>query len=71
MIEQIQELLRKDPFTPFRLILTSGNSYDVLSPWMLAFGNTEIAYFYPKSDRLAELRINLLATLETLEAHGV
>jgi len=71
MIERLEELLRKEPFIPFRLILTSGNSYEVISPLMVAMGKTELAYFCPKSDKLAHLRLNQLAALETLETHDV
>jgi len=71
MIERLEEMLRKEPFVPFRLILTSGNSYDVISPLMIAIGKTELSYYYPKSDKLAHLRLNQLAALETLETHGV
>jgi hypothetical protein len=66
MTERLEELLRQEPFVPFRVILTSGNSYDVTSPLMVAIGRTELSYYYPKSDKLAHLRLNQLAALETL-----
>ena len=67
MIERLEEFLRKEPFTPFRIILTSGTHYDVLSPFMLAVGKSELAYYFPKSDKLAHARLNQLAALETIE----
>jgi len=67
MIERIEELCRHDPFVPFRIILTSGTHYDVLAPLMIAVGKSEIAYFHPRSDKLAHLRINQMAAIETLE----
>ncbi len=70
MIERIEELCRHEPFTPFALILTSGSRYEVLAPLMIAVGKSEIAYFYPKSDKLAHLRINQLAAIETIESHA-
>lgn len=71
MTERLAELLRNEPFVPFRIILTSGSSYDVTSPFMVAVGQSEIAYFFAKSDRLAHLRLNQLASLETLETQDV
>ena len=71
MLDKIEELAKKEPFTPYRLLLTNGSSYDVLSPLMVAVGQTQIAYFYPKTDRIAYLRINQLAAIETLEPHDV
>jgi hypothetical protein len=67
MQERIEELLRQKPFVPFRIIVTSGSHYDVHSPLMLAVGQSVLAYFFPKSDRLAHIRLNQLAAVETLE----
>ena len=67
MLERLEELLRKEPFTPFRIIITSGTHYDVHSPLMIAVGKSELAYYFPKSDRLAHVRLNQLAAVETIE----
>jgi len=67
MLDRIEELAKKEPFIPYRLVLTNGSHYDVLSPLMVAVGETQLAYFYPKSDKLAYLRLNQLAAIETLE----
>ena len=67
MFERLEEFLRKEPFIPFRIILTSGTHYDVLSPLMLAVGKSELSYYFPKSDKLAHARLNQLAAIETLE----
>jgi len=66
MLERLEELLRKEPFTPFRII-TSGTHYDVHSPLMIAIGKSELSYYFPKSDRLAHVRLNQLAAVETIE----
>ena len=35
----LREALRKQPFVPFRLVLSNGSQYDVRSPeWMLVTG---------------------------------
>jgi hypothetical protein len=70
MLERLAELLRKDPFTPFRMILSSGTHYDVVSPLMVAVGQSELTYYFPKSDRLAHVRLNQLTSLETLEVQA-
>jgi hypothetical protein len=67
MTERLAELLRNEPFIQFRIVLTSGSAYDVTSPLMVAVGQSELAYYFAKSDRLAHLRLNQLAALETLE----
>ena len=68
MLERLEEYLCKDPFVPFRVILTSSSHYDVFSPLMVAVGRSEAVYFFPKSDRLAHLRLNQIASIETLES---
>ena len=67
MLERLEELLRKEPFAPFRIIITSGTHYDVHSPLMIAIGKSELSHYLPKSDRLAHVRLNQLAAVETIE----
>ena len=71
MIEKLKSFLDQDPFVPFRIVLTSGPLYDVTSPYQLSIGQTQLDYFYPRSDRTATLRMSQLAALETLEAAGL
>jgi hypothetical protein len=67
MLEQIHELLNKEPFVPFRIILTNGDHYDVTSPHMVAMGATQVFYCFPNSDKLAWIRVNQITSLETLQ----
>lgn len=42
----LRALLRRHPFKPFRLIMSNGNTYDIVGPeWMLVtFTTTAVAY---------------------------
>lgn len=41
--DQLRALLRRQPFRPFRLIMSNGNSYDVVSPeWMMVTATTTV-----------------------------
>jgi hypothetical protein len=71
MLDRIKDLLKQDPFILFRLIVTNGQSYEVISPYMLALGETRMTYSSPKSDRQADVRLGQLVSVETLEPHGV
>jgi hypothetical protein len=44
--EQLRTLLRRQPFRSFRLIMSNGNTYDVVGPeWMLvAARSTAVGY---------------------------
>lgn len=64
MIEELQELLNRDPFVPFRIVLTSGSTYDVTSPLQLVPEKAELNYFFV--DAMAMLRLNQVAALETV-----
>ena len=67
MLDDLKELLRVEPFVPFRIVLTSGTTYDVTSPYQIAIGQTQLDYYFPKSDRKAIVRQNQIAAYETLE----
>ncbi len=64
MLNDLKELLGREPFTPFRIVSTSGSSYDVSSPFQVAVGQTQLNYYPPKSDRWAILRLNQIASFE-------
>jgi hypothetical protein len=41
--DQLRALLRRQPFRPFRLIMSKGNTYDVVSPeWMMVTATTTV-----------------------------
>lgn len=72
MRESIIELRDAEPFVPFRITLTRGESFDILAPGLLAEGNSQFVYCFPKSDRFAILRLNQVASVATLNGrtHG-
>jgi len=70
MIEQIRGYLVRKPFRPFRIVTTSGDRYDVLSPHEVAVAQSYLFYAFPKSDRSAHIRLNQIVALETMEPAG-
>jgi hypothetical protein len=67
VVANLRELMIREPFAPFRIVLTSGSAYDVFSPLQLALGETQVHYYYPRSDRWATLRQNQIASFESFE----
>jgi hypothetical protein len=67
MREEILDHLNRDPFVGFRIMLTSGQSFDVTNPNLVAMGENVLHVMYPRSDRYAILRLNQIASLEILE----
>jgi hypothetical protein len=67
MNDKLKQLLDRDPFVPFRIVVTSGGAYEVTSPYQVALGETRLDYFYPRSDRDATVRLNQIVAFESLE----
>ena len=65
MIESLKELLDKSPFQPFKIVTASGDKYDVLNPYLVAVGKSQLNYFFPKSDRWVLIRLNQITALES------
>lgn len=63
----LRERLARDPFEPFRIRGSSGETYDVLSPFSVAMMKTKIFIAFPNSDRWAELSYLHVAALESLD----
>ncbi len=49
MKEQLLELLNREPFVSFRIVMTSG--HEVVNPNLMAVGEIRLMYT-PKSDRI-------------------
>ncbi len=66
MIESIIELLDREPFTPFRIVLASGEAYVITNPHLVALGQTQMNVYAPKSDRWSILRLNQIASVDVM-----
>jgi len=67
LLETIRDLRSRDPFVPFRITMTSGDDYTVENSELLAIGRSQLVYCLPRSDRVAHLRMNQIASIEELE----
>lgn len=61
----IKERLSKDPFEPFRIRSSSGECYDIPSPFLVALMKSKLFIAVPNSDRWAELSYLHVAALES------
>ncbi len=68
MIEQLRRHLDREPFQPFRLVVSSGDRYDVLEPHAVAIAQSYLFCCFPRSDRSAHIRLSQLVAMESLEA---
>jgi hypothetical protein len=67
VVNELKDLLDREPFAAFRIVLTSGSTYEVTSPYQIAIGQTQLHYYFPRSDRKAVLRMNQIASYEDSE----
>ena len=68
MLKTLKELLKNDPFIPFRIVLTSGKEYEINHVQLVAIGETQITVYAPKSDDWSILRMNQIASIEITQA---
>ena len=50
----VKQLLHRQPFNPFRIVMRSGERHDVTDPGRVAIGKGYI-YWFPPSDRMVRL----------------
>ena len=67
MYKEIVELINREPFVPFRIVLTSGDRFQVDNPNLVALGQSVLHLMFPKSDRYTVIRFNQIAATEVLE----
>ena len=68
---EIRELLRREPFEPFRFHLTSGDTYEIRDPNAVALGQRRVFVAFPHADRQAFFPYLHIAAVETIaNGHG-
>jgi hypothetical protein len=68
IIDTLREMVKVEPFVPFQITATNGRHYDVHDPLSVAVNRSYVFYCFPKSDRVAHIRIQEIVSLETLQA---
>jgi hypothetical protein len=63
----LRELKHKEPFQPFKIVMSSGDKYLVEDPDMLIVGPVEIIYVVPRSGETYRLRKTQVVAIEELE----
>ena len=66
IIEEIERLLDAEPFMPFKIVMASGDRYEVTGPRQLAIGKSVVGLFPPTQAHIL-LRQNQISSLEVTE----
>lgn len=64
--ETITERLSREPFEPFRIVTSSGESYTVRNPHVVALMKSQIFIAQPNSDRSTYVLYLHVSDVETL-----
>ena len=66
-LDTIRDYTRREPFQPFRIVMTSGDKYLIENPESLAIGGSQLHYYLPRSDKAVHMRLNQIAAVEGTE----
>ncbi|MGB2984729.1 MAG: hypothetical protein WBE26_02505 [Phycisphaerae bacterium] len=70
--QEVRELLRKEPFQPFRIHLSNGETYEVRHPEFAALTRTSVIVVIPSSnedniDQVVQCDLLHVAVMETID----
>ncbi len=65
-LDTIRHLKRREPFMPFRIVMTSGDRYLIDDPDALAIATSQLHY-YPRSGFGIHMRLNQVSAVEEPE----
>jgi len=65
-VNNVRELLEREPFLPFRLVMTSGKAYEVISPNNAMLLKSEVFVVFPDGERWAHVPFLHIASIETI-----
>jgi hypothetical protein len=65
--KEIEELLERDPFLPFRIFLSNGDTFDITRRLSVAVGGTGLFIVLP-DHRWKWIPLQHIASVETLQA---
>ena len=59
-LELVRQFLHRKPFSPFRIVMRSGQRNEIVDPQKVAIGKTVVLAFLPKMTEMAESEIELV-----------
>lgn len=71
LLETIRELRSRDPFDPFRIVMSSGEKYSIEDPDNLVIGETRLFYCVPRSEHVIYMRMNQIVSIEQFFSKAV
>jgi len=66
-MDSIREFIRREPFEPFVIRLSSGESHAVRHPECVAITRTQVVVTYPEEDRVVHCGLVHVNAVEALQ----
>jgi hypothetical protein len=66
-MESIREFIRREPFEPFVIRLSNGESHEVHHPECVAITKTKVVVTYPEEDRVVHCGLIHVNAVEALQ----
>jgi hypothetical protein len=66
-MESIREFIRREPFEPFVIRLSNGESHAVRHPECVAISRTKVVVTYPEEDRVVHCGLVHVNAVEALQ----
>ena len=63
-LDTIRDLKRREPFTPFRVVMSSGEKYLIEDPDALAIATSQLHYFPRGSGVAIHMRLSQISSVE-------
>jgi hypothetical protein len=63
-LDTIRDLKNREPFMPFRIVMTSGDHYVIEDPDALAIGSSQLFYYPRRAGAGVHLRTTQIAAVE-------
>jgi hypothetical protein len=60
----IRELLEREPFIPFEIVMNSGDRIKIEAPGLVTFQDAWLIYMLPRSNSFVQLRMNQLSFIQ-------
>jgi len=70
MLRTLRELLERDPFAPFQIVMSSGDRFNVENPSLVVLDEGYVLYYLPRSNNQAYLRLNQIALFQVDRSQG-
>jgi hypothetical protein len=66
VLDAIRGFRRREPFTPFRIVMNGGESYTVENPELLAMNEHHLVYCVPHSGRVVYMRLHQISEVDDI-----